>query len=148
MHQLQQSWVQSQHPSAQWNLRGGRWSSAEYSTRKKLNKSPKKYLKKNFVRDGRYIERGWACTPHPHQPGIIFPSWWNVRQKGQLPLYEYSVICMHAHPRSLYLPSRTKLWCSLQLRGQIYSPYFYSSPICSLWDNCTPLFLLYPCGSD
>jgi hypothetical protein len=30
MHKLQRSWVRSQHPSAQWNLRGGRWSSAEY----------------------------------------------------------------------------------------------------------------------
>ncbi len=35
MHQLQRSWVRSQHPSAQWNLRGGRWSSAEFSTEKK-----------------------------------------------------------------------------------------------------------------
>ncbi len=35
MHQLQRSWVRSQHPSAQWNLRGGRWSSAEYCTNKK-----------------------------------------------------------------------------------------------------------------
>ncbi len=34
MHQLQRSWFRSQHPSAQWNLRGGRWSSAEYSTKK------------------------------------------------------------------------------------------------------------------
>ncbi len=48
----------------------------------------------NFVRDGRYSERGWACIPHPHQPGLIFPSWWNVRQKWSLPLcvYRYSVI--------------------------------------------------------
>jgi hypothetical protein len=45
MHQLQQSWVRSQHPSAQWNLRGGRLSSAEYSTKK--IKIPKKiFLKK------------------------------------------------------------------------------------------------------
>ncbi len=28
------SWVRSQHSSAQWNLRGGRWSSVEYSTKK------------------------------------------------------------------------------------------------------------------
>jgi hypothetical protein len=36
----------------------------------------------NFVCDGRYSENGgWACTPHHHQPGLIFPSWWNVRQK-------------------------------------------------------------------
>ncbi len=46
MHQVQRSWVRSQHPSAQWNLRGGRWSSAEYSMRKKFKKSPKKKKKK------------------------------------------------------------------------------------------------------
>ncbi len=40
MHQLQRSWVRSQHPSAQWNLRGGRWSSAEYCTEQKEKKSP------------------------------------------------------------------------------------------------------------
>ncbi len=33
----------------------------------------------NFVRDGRYSERS---TPHPHQAGLIFPSWWNIRQKS------------------------------------------------------------------
>ncbi len=45
MHQLQRSWVRSQHPSAQWNLRGGSWSSAEYCTNKK-KKSPQKILQK------------------------------------------------------------------------------------------------------
>ncbi len=35
-----------------------------------------------YVRDGKWSERGRACTPHPHQPGITFPSWWNVRQKA------------------------------------------------------------------
>jgi hypothetical protein len=25
---------------------------------------------------------GRACTHHPRQPGLIFPSWWNVRQKA------------------------------------------------------------------
>jgi hypothetical protein len=24
---------------------------------------------------------GWACTSHPHQTGLIFPSWWSVRHK-------------------------------------------------------------------
>ena len=30
----------------------------------------------NFVRDGIDIvkESAWACTPHPHQAGLIFPS--------------------------------------------------------------------------
>ncbi len=48
MHQLQQSWVRSQHPSAQWNLRGGRWSSVEYST-KTNKKSPKKYWEDSLL---------------------------------------------------------------------------------------------------
>ncbi len=33
----------------------------------------------------------------------------------------------------IYLPSRAKLWCKLHLRGQIHSPYFSSTPICTLW---------------
>ncbi len=45
MHQLQLSWVRSQHPSAQWNRRGGRWSSVEYSRKKN---PPQKYLNKNI----------------------------------------------------------------------------------------------------
>ncbi len=30
------------------------------------------------------------------------------------------------------LPSRTKFWCTFQLKGQIHSPYFYSTRICTL----------------
>jgi len=40
-------------------------------------------------------------------------------------------------PLPLYLPSRRKLWtlwCTLQLRGRMHSPYFYSTPIFTLWD--------------
>jgi hypothetical protein len=36
----------------------------------------------NFTGDGKCNERGRACTPHPHQPGLILPSWLNVRQKA------------------------------------------------------------------
>jgi hypothetical protein len=35
MPKAQQSWVRSQHPPTQWNLRGGRWSSVEYRMWKK-----------------------------------------------------------------------------------------------------------------
>jgi hypothetical protein len=35
---------------------------------------------------------------------------------------------VHAQPHSLYFPSRTKLQCTLQLRGQIHSPSFNSMP--------------------
>ncbi len=43
MPKSQRSWDQSQHRPTQWNLRGGRWSSVEWSTRyilKNLNSSP------------------------------------------------------------------------------------------------------------
>ncbi len=36
----------------------------------------------NFTGDGKCNERGWACTPHPHQPWLILSSWLNVRQKA------------------------------------------------------------------
>ncbi len=36
----------------------------------------------NFTGEGKCNERGWACSPHPHQPGQILPSWLNVRQKA------------------------------------------------------------------
>ncbi len=50
MHQLQRSWVRSQHPSAQWNLRGGRWSSVDYTVvRKKNKKSPPPKKKRNHL---------------------------------------------------------------------------------------------------
>jgi hypothetical protein len=39
---------------------------------------------------------------------------------------------VHALPLSLCLPSRAKLWCALWLRGQIHSPYFSSTPTCTL----------------
>jgi hypothetical protein len=45
---------------------------------------------------------------------------------------------VHANPLSLYLLLRTKLWCMLQLRGQIYTPPISSLPLyvlCSYADN-------------
>jgi hypothetical protein len=36
----------------------------------------------NFTGEGKCNKRGWACTPHPHQPGPILPSSLNVRQKA------------------------------------------------------------------
>ncbi len=40
---------------------------------------------------------------------------------------------VHAYPISLHLALRTKLWRTLQLRGQIHSPYFYATSICTQW---------------
>ena len=45
---------------------------------------------------------------------------------------------VHAHPPSLYLPSRTMLWCigTLQLRGQIgYNPPISTLPLYVLCDH-------------
>jgi hypothetical protein len=36
----------------------------------------------NFTGEGKCNVRGWACTPHSHQPGLILPSSLNVRQKA------------------------------------------------------------------
>ncbi len=70
-------------------------------------------------------------TPQSTQSGngrffSYIPSWW----KNQPWLVRVGV---HAHPLLLYLPSCTKLQCTLQLRGQIHSRYFMSTIICTLW---------------
>ncbi len=55
---------------------------------------------------------------------------------------------MHAHPLSLCSPSRTKLQCTLQLRGQ-HSPYFISTPIycmCSVEHTYTDFFQTVICS--
>ncbi len=70
------------------------------------------------------VKGGGRAPHHPHQTGPIFPSWWNVRQKVAI-----ATLCV----LPWYLPSRTMLWCKLQVRGQIHSPYFYSTPLCTLW---------------
>ncbi len=77
MHQLQRSWVRSQHPSAQWNLRGGRWSSVEYSTKKN---PPKNIKKKKFFKISCHETSGPDSDPQ-HQPflyshvpsGAVYP---------------------------------------------------------------------------
>ncbi len=46
----------------------------------------------NFTGEGKCNERGWACTPHPHQPGLILPSSLNVRQKAAVATLCYSVV--------------------------------------------------------
>ncbi len=67
----------------------------------------------------RYLSRWWPLLAY-------IPSWW----KNQPSLVRVGA---HAHPLSLYPPSRAKLWCTLQLKGQILSPYFSSTHICTLW---------------
>jgi hypothetical protein len=53
MHSLQRSWVRSQHPSAQWNLKCGRWSRWQMNiVRKKKNILNKKKILSEFGPQG------------------------------------------------------------------------------------------------
>ena len=55
----QWSWVLSQHPPTQWNLRGGRWSSVKQSTFK-IQKNPP-VLSIASVRKTSVFSRGHNC---------------------------------------------------------------------------------------
>jgi hypothetical protein len=72
---------------------------------------------------GVAIATFWLTFYHD---GKISPAWWEWR--------------VHVYLLSLFLPSRTNFWCTQQVRGQIYSPYFYSTSLCTLWLR-TPLLL-------
>ncbi len=62
MPKSQQSWARSQHPPTQWNLRGGRWSSVENSTKKIPKIPPVKFIS--------FSRRAWS-------------SWWGTgRRRG------------------------------------------------------------------
>jgi hypothetical protein len=76
---------------------------------------PQSWAKKVVV----YFQAKRADTPHRFWRTFQYDSkirraWW-----GWL---------VHALPLSLYLPSPAKLWCMLQLRGQIHSPLFLLYP--------------------
>ncbi len=60
----------------------------------------------NFTGDGKYNERGWACTLHPHQPGLILPSWWNVGQKAAV-----ATLCVLCGPATLSSHPPLCWWC-------------------------------------
>jgi hypothetical protein len=53
-------------------------------------------------------ERGWACTPHPHQPWPILPSSLNVRQKAAV-----ATLCTLWFCGSVY-NKRLVLWAVLR----------------------------------
>ncbi len=66
-----------------------------------------------------------------HIDGKIGPASWRVKGEGWR---------VHALLLSLYLPSPTKLWCTLQLRGQIPSPF---SPLPYMYVYSVPVDVLY-----
>ncbi len=62
------------------------------------------------------------------------PSWW--KNSTRLVRVVSAHVLSPPFILSLYLPSHTKLWYTLQLKERAYtvlSPYFYSTLLCTLW---------------
>jgi hypothetical protein len=80
----------------------------------------------NFVHDDKCSERGWACTPHPHQHGLFFPSWWNIRLKAAVAtLYVlWAVDPLEVHSRQF---AYTCVICTLSTALTQFSPCFQLS---------------------
>jgi hypothetical protein len=101
----------------------------------------------NFTGEGKCNERGWACTPHPHQPGQILPSSLDVRQKAAVATV-LCVLCDGAQSTSteylFFTRDETGLMC-LQLERTLQL-YWGGRPPSTLpaWANftlmmeCTP----------
>jgi hypothetical protein len=87
----------------------------------------------------RSCDCGHVCTPQSIQRVAMSTFWRTFHRDGKISPARWG--CgLHALPLSLYLPSPAKLWCTLQLRGLIHSPYFSSTPICTL--RCTLLVIM------
>ncbi len=78
--------------------------------------------------EGTY-HRVWEYTQSGDGRFLAFiPSWWKISPGWS----GWGGGGVHAHPVSLYLPLRTKLQCTLGW-VQTHTPYFISTPICTLW---------------
>ncbi len=64
------SLVRSQHPSARWNLRGGRWSSVEYRTKKNNKKIKKIKIWENYLLYCIYMCRYWFSLSVINPPNL------------------------------------------------------------------------------
>jgi hypothetical protein len=78
---------------------------------------------------------GCAASPTEYTHRVAMATFWRrtFHHDGKISPAVRMGGGVYAHPLSLFLPSRTKLWSTLQLRGQIHSLYFYSTLICTLW---------------
>jgi hypothetical protein len=62
----------------------------------------------NFTGEGNCSERGWACTPHPYQPGYFYPHDGMYARKRPLPL------CVLCGGTSTYILDLSDLFPMLQ----------------------------------
>ncbi len=76
----------------------------------------------NFTGDGKCNERGWSCTPHPYQPRLLLPSWWNVRQNTAVAtlctlwLSHFMRICIPLIPKNTHICTFCK-WVSFNMQN-------------------------------
>ncbi len=113
MHQLQRSWIRSQHTSAQWNLRGGRWNSVwiPYSTKKNPLLPPppqKKELKKSNKQKNlseNFQQRWIVCIP------IIVP--------GRIETWDLDSCFFARNPGHVFFLGRP-FWSHVSHRTQTY----------------------------
>ncbi len=81
-------WIRSQHPPTQWNLRGGRWSSVEYSTQnKKIPKIPLLTFAAGYPAPaGELRERAWRrAAAWGRVPAWAAPGGAGLPPAGRLP---------------------------------------------------------------
>ncbi len=64
----------------------------------------------NFTGEGKCNERGWACTPHPHQPGLILPSSLNVRQKAAVATLWFEQLLFYLEYTAVISANRQQIW--------------------------------------
>ncbi len=114
MHQLQRSWVRSQHPSAQWNLRGGRRSSAENRTKEKEKNPPKNILKKIIT-----LQNIPCCLKEIFADiygFVLLNIWPYVTRKNQ-----YSFKIQHLTVNDVWPPMHQLLLCKCAMVSQIWA---------------------------
>ncbi len=129
------------------------WFQAKYFNRQRSDQHVISFRRSPYWNSTGFLEyvlMRFDATGLPHMEDRVLHRW-------RWPLYGVHSIMMEksaqpgmgggmqALPLSLYQPSRAKLWYTLQLRGQIHPPYFYSAPICTLWETALPVTITAIC---
>ncbi len=104
----------------------------------------------NFTGDGKCNKRGWACTPHPHQPRQILPSWLNVRQKADVTSlctlwgWQGNLLICREGPGNTLLCIPTVAYTNVSTHEISYISYIRVKQCLSSrpnWDTPTPLLM-------
>ncbi len=103
------------------------------------------YSSSHFSTPGRCARKGRAMATGGHHRvhWVAMTAFWRTFHHDGKISPDWCVWGRtHSLPLSLYLPSQAKLWFTLQLSERIHSPYFFSTPICTLWKALHCIVLL------